>query len=141
MKTHDGSYDGPPTEAVYIEKVTIEQTKTPPACRRPVRAAEVYSRSTCGSSMPDRGAPRVEHQRRRPDDRVQIDLRMRRQEDHGVDAGDRRGVGLTERSSSPAIVTAGTIRVVEGDARALARRAARARSTDGDSRRSSTPAL
>ena len=31
MKTTDGSYDGPPTEAVYLEKVTIEQTKTPPA--------------------------------------------------------------------------------------------------------------
>ena len=30
MPTTDGSYDGPPTEAVYIEKVTIEQTKTPP---------------------------------------------------------------------------------------------------------------
>jgi len=27
--TKDGSYDGPPTEAVYIEKVTIEQKKTP----------------------------------------------------------------------------------------------------------------
>jgi cyclophilin family peptidyl-prolyl cis-trans isomerase len=30
METHDGTYDGPPTEAVYIEKVTIEQAKTPP---------------------------------------------------------------------------------------------------------------
>ena len=30
MQTTDGSYDGPPTEAVYIEKVTIEETKTPP---------------------------------------------------------------------------------------------------------------
>jgi hypothetical protein len=30
METNDGSYDGPPTEAVYLEKVTIEQTKTPP---------------------------------------------------------------------------------------------------------------
>ena len=30
MQTTDGSYDGPPTEAVYLEKVTIEETKTPP---------------------------------------------------------------------------------------------------------------
>lgn len=30
LQTTDGSYDGPPTEAVYLEKVTIEQTKTPP---------------------------------------------------------------------------------------------------------------
>ena len=30
MRTADGSYDGPPTEAVYLEKVTIEETKTPP---------------------------------------------------------------------------------------------------------------
>jgi len=29
MATHEGSYDGPPTEAVYLEKVTIEKTKTP----------------------------------------------------------------------------------------------------------------
>jgi cyclophilin family peptidyl-prolyl cis-trans isomerase len=29
MPTHDGSYDGPPTEAVYLEKVTIEKSKTP----------------------------------------------------------------------------------------------------------------
>ncbi|MEP6758694.1 MAG: peptidylprolyl isomerase [Actinomycetota bacterium] len=35
MKTHDGSYDGPPTEAVYIDKVTIERTKTPPASPSP----------------------------------------------------------------------------------------------------------
>ena len=35
MKTHDGSYDGPPTEAVYLEKVTIEQTKTPPPSPSP----------------------------------------------------------------------------------------------------------
>jgi cyclophilin family peptidyl-prolyl cis-trans isomerase len=28
MKTTDGTYDGPPTEAVYIDKVTIEKTKT-----------------------------------------------------------------------------------------------------------------
>ena len=31
----DGSYDGPPTEAVYLEKITIEQTKTPPASPSP----------------------------------------------------------------------------------------------------------
>ena len=31
MKTHDGSYDGPPTQAVYIDKVTIEKTKTKPS--------------------------------------------------------------------------------------------------------------
>lgn len=35
MQTTDGSYDGPPTEAVYLEKITIEQTKTPPASPSP----------------------------------------------------------------------------------------------------------
>jgi len=29
MPVQDGSYDGPPTEAVYIEQVTIERKKTP----------------------------------------------------------------------------------------------------------------
>ena len=29
MPVQDGSYDGPPTEAVYIERVTIERSKTP----------------------------------------------------------------------------------------------------------------
>jgi cyclophilin family peptidyl-prolyl cis-trans isomerase len=29
MKTKDGSYDGPPTRAVYIDKVTIERSKAP----------------------------------------------------------------------------------------------------------------
>jgi cyclophilin family peptidyl-prolyl cis-trans isomerase len=31
MPTHDGSYDGAPTEAVYLEKVTIETSKTAPS--------------------------------------------------------------------------------------------------------------
>jgi len=35
MKTTDGTYDGPPTEAVYLEKVTIEKTKTPPPSPSP----------------------------------------------------------------------------------------------------------
>ena len=29
MPVQDGSYDGPPTEAVYIDKVTIERKKVP----------------------------------------------------------------------------------------------------------------
>jgi hypothetical protein len=29
MKTKDGTYDGPPTKAVYVDKVTIETAKSP----------------------------------------------------------------------------------------------------------------
>lgn len=35
MPTTDGSYDGPPTEAAYIEKVTIETAKKPTATPSP----------------------------------------------------------------------------------------------------------
>ena len=31
MPTNDGSYDGPPTKAVYLDKVTIESKKAPPS--------------------------------------------------------------------------------------------------------------
>jgi cyclophilin family peptidyl-prolyl cis-trans isomerase len=31
MKTTDGSYDGPPTEAVYIDRITIERSKQKPS--------------------------------------------------------------------------------------------------------------
>jgi cyclophilin family peptidyl-prolyl cis-trans isomerase len=31
MPKKDGSYDGPPTEAIYIDSVTIEKTKSPPS--------------------------------------------------------------------------------------------------------------
>ncbi len=39
MATNDGSYDGAPTEAVYIDSVTIERSKTPSASPSPSPSA------------------------------------------------------------------------------------------------------